>query len=407
MKFYKIKYFLISSFLVLVISSCKPLETEELIKDYSICLGEYVSFDEAELFKSKLDFKLWDDIRIHSNEESKYYVLFGNYNNPFDAGQAAFELYGESLVANYKLFFNGDYVYDNFINLFFVARYQSRPSVYEYNLIKKKSKLYWSRWGRKVVTLNHSVDRNLVFFVTALGYGKQGSFPYVRDARIYKFLQSTEQVEEIEELGTGLQLYTYWDVKDTFIVNLTKPDSINSDFLVQEIFSYGTEGRLSQESTRSFSISKEGFPKPPEIQPQLISNSLQKVIRLSNHEEQTYFYLRDLKNGSEILLGKFNGYLFDLRWSYDDKYLFLITRDQTNSKNPIPRQYELMIVDSEQKKLIRTFHGAFYKNLLVHGNFLFFDSRSAGESIITIYDFVNDDIYDEIRISGGCGLNNL
>lgn len=393
--------------MVLAISSCKPIETEELIEGYSVCLGEFASFDDAELFKSKLDFTLWDGIRIHSDDENKYFILFGTYSNSFDAGEAAFELYRKSLIVNYKLFFQGAYVYDNFSNLFFIARYQSRPSIYEYNLINKKSELYWSRWGRKVVTLNHSIDRNLVFFVTALGYGKQGSFPYIRDARIYKFLQSTGQIDEIGELGTGLHLYTYWDVKDTFKVNFTKPDSINSDLLVQEILSYGTEGGISQIRTRSFSISKDGFPKPPEIQPQLISNSLQKVIRLSNHEEQTYFYLRDLKDGSEILLGKFNGYLFDLRWSQDDKYLFLIIRDQNKRKNPVPSKNELMIVDSEQKRLTRTFHGSFYQNLLVHGNFLFFDSRSGGESIITIYDFINEAIFDEIRISGGCGLNNL
>ena len=407
MKICKIQYLLFFFSLLFVLSSCKPVEIEKEIEGYSICLGEFANSDEAELFKSKLDFQLWDKINIKSEENQKFYVLYGSYNSSFDAGLAAFELYRKSLIVNHKLFIKGNYVYDDFNNLLFVARYQGRPSIYEYNMISKKSKLFWSRWGRKVITLNHSDDRSLVFFVTALGYGKQGSFPYVRDARVYKFFPSAELVDEIEELGTGLQLYTYWDIKDTFKVNFTKPDSVNSDLLIQEIIPYGVQGKLSPVIYRRFSISKDGFPKPPSIQPKLISNSLKKVLRLSQHDWQTYFYIRNLSDGSENLIGKFKGYLYDLRWSNDDKYLFLITREQVKNKNVIKNQHELMIIDTDQKKLTQTFHGPFFQNLLVHGNFLFFDSRSSGESIITIYDFMNGDIYDEIKIAGGCGINNL
>ncbi|MDQ7818279.1 MAG: hypothetical protein RDU14_14730 [Melioribacteraceae bacterium] len=404
---YDIKYLFVFSALLFILSSCKPVEIEKEIEGYSICLGEFVTSDAADLFKSKLDFQLWDKINIQNEDDRKFYVLYGNYNSSFAAGLAAFELYRKSLIVNHKVFIKGKYVYDNFNNLLFVTRYQGRPSIYQYNMISKESKLFWSRWGRKVITLNHSDDKSIIFFVTALGYGKQGSFPYVRDARIYRFLHTTEQVDELEELGTGLQLYTYWDIKDTFKINFTKPDSVNSGLLNQEILSYGTEGKLAPVKNRTFSISKDGFPKPPKIQPKLISNSLQKVIRLFQHEGQTYFYLRDSKDGSEILIGKFNGFLYDVRWSTDDKYLFLITRDQVINKSIIENQHDLMIIDTNQKKLTRTFHGSFYQNLLVHGNFLFFDSRSSGESIITIYDFINDDIYDEIRITGGCGINNL
>lgn len=404
-RFNFLKYFFLLP-LLFILTCCKPVETESEIEGFSICLGEFPDFDQAELFKSKLDIQLWSRIIVKSHDE-RHLLLIGSFDSSFDAGNEALDLFRKGLISNYKIFENGKFVYDDFTNVMFVARYQGRPSVYSYNMMTRKSKLFWSRWGRKVISLNHSADRSYLFFVTALGYGKQGSFPYVRDARVYRFKSSTEEVDELTELDTGLQLYTYWDAKDTFKVNFTKPDSINPDILIQEISSYLYDGNAVDLKKRTFSLTRDGFPKPPSIQPQLLSGSMTKSIRLARHENQSYVYLRDLKEGSEVLIGSFSGELFDAKWSLDDNHLFLIVRNKISKKGKTEDQQDLMVIDAAQKKLVRTFHSSYYQNLLVHGNFLFFESRSGTDSFITVYDYLNDDIFDEIRLPGGCGINNL
>jgi hypothetical protein len=66
-----------------------------------------------------------------------------------------------------------------------------------------------------------------------------------------------------------------------------------------------------------------------------------------------------------------------------------------------------MIINTDEKIVKRTFRGPIFKNLLLQGNLLFFDQQFEGISQITIYDFVTDIIFDEIRIAGGCGINDL
>ncbi len=402
-----VKYWNISLVLSLfILISCAPVKNEDKPDGYSICLGEFVKYEDADLFKSKLDFELWDKLKIESGED-KYFLIYSNYETSLEAGKKAFELFRKSLISNYKILYKEKYVYDNYTNILFIGRYQGRPSVYIYNMATKESKLFWSRWGRKVTTLNHSKDRTYSFFVTALGYGKQGSFPYVRDTRIYRFTGSDELVEELDELGDGLQVYTYWDAKDTFKVNITKPDSIKSDLLFQEIHSYIYQGKTGQVKQRTFSLTEDGFPKPPDIQPQLISNNNTRLIRLAQLDSEIYIYLKNIREGSESMVGNFTGRLFNAIWSNDDKYLFIIIKNNTFSRVTAANQQELMVIDTEQKKLIKTFHSNYYQNILANGNFIFYETIMDGESVISVYDLLNDDIYDVIKMPGGCAINNL
>lgn len=400
------KLYIILSVIILIANGCGRIETENELNEYSICLGEFVKYEDADIFKSKLDFELWDKLKVKTTEE-KYYLIYGNYLTSFEAGKKALELFNKKLINNYKIIHNEKYVFDEFANILFIARYQGRSSVYIYNMVTKQSKLFWSRWGRKVVTLNHSKDRSYAFFITALGFGKQGSFPYIRDVRVYRFTSLSEQIEELDELQDGLQVYTYWDVKDTFKVNITKPDSIKSDLLVQKIYSYLYQGKSEQINQRVFSITKDGFPKPPVIQPKLVSNNNYKVVRTAKLDSDSYVYLKEIKEGSESLICNFTGTLYKAVWSNDDRYLFLIIRNKPVARDGTSNEQELMIIDTEQKKLLKTFHGNFFQNILVNGNYLFYETISDGEAVISVYDIVNDDIYDVIKMPGGCGINNL
>lgn len=392
-------------FVAVILSSCDEIKIKEDTKDtYSIILGEFKSFDEADIYKSKIDFQIWNELKIVQADEKRFLLSFGNFKSSFDAGKKAFELFGKSIINNYKIARNNEYVKDLFANILFIGKYQGRPSVYNFNLLNKQSKLFWSRWGRKVMAVNYSADRNSLFILTALGYGKQGGFPYIKDSRLYYYDGFKDQVDEIDEFGDGLQLYSYWDNSDTFKVNITKPDSLNSDLLNQKIFSYDKTGKKETVRSRNFILTRDGFPKPPKFMPWLYSAKGTYQLRIVSDGDENSVYLRDLKKNAEVLITSFNGTIKNLRWTQDEKFIFMIV--QQNKAIAVGRDI-LFVIDTSEKKVTRNFTGPIYKDLLVQGNLLFFDQQYEGVSQITIYDFAADLIYGEIQLPGGCGINDL
>lgn len=392
-------------FASVLILSCNEIKLEEEASDkYSINLGEFKTYEDADIFKSKLDLQLWRDLKIEQADQNRFLLLYGNYSSAFDAGKNAFVLLSDSLINNYKVVKNLANINDPYSNVLFIAKYQSRPSVYSYNVLKKKSKLIWSRWGRKVLSINHSDDRSSVFILTALGYGKQGGFPYVRDVRLYIYNSEKDQIDEIEEFSNGLQIYSYWENSDTFKVNFTKPDSIHTEKIVQTIFSFDKTGKKTKSVNREFLLTRDGFPKPPLQKLQLFSPAGTYQVRITEDDNKKSIYLRDQKKRAELMIIETEEDIKKLRWSPDEKYIFFILIEK-NKPNIVKN--ELMIINTDEKIVKRTFRGPIFKNLLLQGNLLFFDQQFEGISQITIYDFVTDIIFDEIRIAGGCGINDL
>lgn len=409
----KQKQILFLNFLVFVLfsflnQSCTLPELNEAeTSRFFISFGEFETYEEAELFKSKRDIQLWRGLKIKQLEEKRFLLLYGIFNSSFSAGKKGFELHTKSLVDNFKIFDGTSYVHDDFNNVMFVARYQGRPSVYNFNLITKKINPAWSRWSRKVVSVSHSASNANIFFTTALSYGQQGSFPYVRDPRLYIYKSTDNQTNEIDEYGNCLQLYTYWENRDTFKVNITKPDSINTEKIVQKIYSYDTEGKYGTSKTRSFGLIKEGFPKPPQIKPDFISQQKSRQIRTVQQGAESFVYLKNLHDYSEVMICSFSGKLLDAKWSQEDRLLFLRIENKIPFKKSFKISYELMVIDTEEKRIIRSFNNPRFQNILVHGLLLFFDDVSSGYSKINLFDCLNNTIYHAIEVPGGCGINSL
>lgn len=396
---------LFTIFVIPFIISCNQLELEEKSgNDYSIGLGEFKTFDEADLFKSKMDFKLWSRLKIKQQDENNFILTFGSFNSSFEAGRKAFDLHSKFLVDNFKIIRNDNYVRDMFSNTLFVSKYQGRPSVYNYNLITRKSKVMWSRWGRKVISVNCSSDRNSAFIITASNYGKKAGFPFLKDIKLYYFDGIKNKISEISEFGDGMQIYSYWENKDTFKINLTRTDLIKSEKIIQTISAFDKNGNKGEVKKRNFLLTKDGFPKPPDEKYQPISPKGTFQFRTIYEENENSIYLRDLKKNAEVLITGFTGKIKNIWWTPDENFLFLIIGKKGNEKSS---NYKLIVIDTNGKKITRSFAGPVYKDLLVQGNLLFFDRIFEGVSQITIYDFVSDNIYGEIKMPGGSGINDL
>ena len=363
---------------------------------YSILLGEFKNQEEALKIKPILENKLNTILRIEKSNKNKYQLLFGNYVSSFEAGETAFEFYSNSLIKNYQIVRNGKPVEDLFTNVLFVAKYLGRPSE-------------WSKWKRKVISLNHSIDNQNVFITTVLGYERQSGFTYIHEARIYFLNRVNDQVDELAELGEGVQLYTYWELSDTFKVNFSMLDSLNTKIVIQNIYPFDINGKSGLIKKRKFDLLKHGFPSVPRRNP--VESSPNKEFQFRNIRSggESNIYLKNLKQRSEELVVTTKKNINDARWSKDGNYLFLITDNLTAESKSIKAEKtgELIIIDAFKLKIVRIFSGFHFENVLVHGKLLFFDERLKDIAQIAVYDYTRDKLLNTITMYGGCGLNNL
>ncbi len=389
-------------FLLLILLSCTETKiNDEQYYSYSICLAEFLSLSDAYNYKNRMNKDLLDSITIKNLSSKRYLILYGNYVNSFTAGKKAYELFNNYSIKGYKIFHKDKFVNDLFANVLFVANYSGRPSLYNFNIITKQTKPVWSRWGRKVLTISHFQNRNKIFVTTASSYRKQGAFPVIKDIRLYLFDNQENKIDEIYSLGDGIQLYTYWETEDTFKVNLTISDSIKPEIIIQNIFSFDTDGQLTQIQKRNFQMLRDGFPKPPLLKPAVISPRGRFQIRNIKENGKSYIYLRDVTKNSEILLHEYEGNLKNIIWTNDERFCFLIIK-----LNEISRS-ELLIVDANEMHIRKNYYGPENMNLLLHGNFLFFEEQNNGIRQIAVYNINEDSIYHRIQFYDGCGINNL
>jgi len=376
---------------------------------YSISLGEFKTQEEAGKIKSILENKLNSTLRIEESNKNKYHLLLGEFVSSFEAGENAFDFYSNSLIKDYKIVRNGKPVDDIFTNVLFVAKYLGRPSVYSYNLLTKQSSIEWSKWQRKVISLNYSPNKESAFITTAFNYGRESSFPYIHEARIYFLNRANEQSDELAEPGDGVQLYTYWESNDTFKVNFTKLDTINSKIVLQNIYPFDINGKLGFIQNRKYDLLQHGFPAVPKRNPVYLSPNKNFQFRNVRSDNESNIYLKNFKQHSEELIITTKRNINDARWSKDGNFLFIITDNTTTDSKGIKAEKtgELIIIDAVKMKIVRIFSGFQFENVLVHGKLLFFDERLKDIAQIAVYDYTRDKLLNTISVYGGCGLNNL
>lgn len=400
--------FAVLSFGVLI-SCSKPNPEVVEAKLYSILLGEFSKYENAEEFKSKLSDDISKQIRIDKVDSKKFQVSLGRFSSSFDAGREAFKLYEDALIKQYTITKNGNETVDEFGEVLFVSNYEGRKSVYSFNLTTKKVKVVWSRWGNRVISLNQFKDRKKSFITTALGYDKQTGFPNIKEPRVFLLDREKIYPEEISELDDCVQLYTYWENNDTFKVNISYVDTVDSHIIHQKIFPFSLDGKSGDVKQRSFDILKHGFPQPPKRNPVFNSPNGQCQLRTGSNSGKLNLFIKSFKDRSETLVASTENEIMDARWSDDGDFLFIVTERKPliNALTKTPLAGELLIINTKEKKLIKMFTASKYENLLVQGKFLFFDERFKNTTQIRVYDYFKNSDYYTISLPGGSGLINL
>ncbi len=383
-----------------------PKNGFEDLNTYSIKIGEFPDINNAKDFRIKLDRSIADSARIEKFSDMLYEVLLGKYKNSFGAGKNAYKLSSNGLIRSYSIMKGRHETLDEFRNILFVAHYLGRPSVFSIDISSMQTELIWSSQNESVISLNISADRNSAFVTTAKSYGMRSNLPFIHGVRVLQLKRESNEMSRLKDIGNCAQLYTYWENRDTFKVNVTSIDTIDSRIIYQNIFHFDLSGELNKVSERKFNLISEGFPMPPNREPEYISPNNRFQFRQISSDGGYDFYLKDVQERSDVLIASGKRKILDARWSDDGNYLFIVTVNSVLPDSPKKAQPtgELIVINTLQKRLIANFNRFRYDNLLVQGNFLIFDERLNNLSRINIFDFVRNKIYYTLAIPGGCGL---
>lgn len=390
----------ISVFTGLVLFSCKQgINNTKSNLHYSISLGTFKNYNDASEFRFNFSNEIRAKIRYELISSKKYKVLIGNYESSYDAGETAFNLYLENKIDKYEIVKDGQNVLDEFINVPFVSFYLGKSSIYNYNLITKIKELLLSFENKDVasISLTRKSDKIFITSIEKSSYEKQ-----IKNVELFLFKRDNDELKKLIIQKNINTIYTYWDNPDTFKLNLIKVDDKNPQKVLQKIYALDSEGNEKYYKENHFDLLLQGYPVINKKRINFFSSNNKFQIKIKSDDIYKNIYLYDYESRSETFITLTSNNIYDLKWSNDNKLAFIITKAEFKDNY----NDELFVIDISNKTIIKKFLGNEFDNLLVKGNFLFFDEIKNKINCIHVYNLKENADYDLINSYGGCNLFN-
>ncbi len=296
-------------------------------------------------------------------------------------------------------------------NLLVTGIYGYRAGLYEYNFKNKKLSLFWSKENESVVNLSYSKDMKTAFFLTAGDYGKTGAFPFIKDARLYLFNADSNKISMIEKIGSGIQVFMVWGTDNTFKVMLNSLDLTVATYVNQHTQIFNTFGKKLFDEIKTYDITREGYPKPAEVQSGFKSPEGKYYLTVTADSSLYSVYLVFRSIQKKTLLVTTDQKLNQAVWVRGNNYLVFSTLNISAGNKTIygnsPVTSSLYIYSLKSRRILKQWNGGGLKNFYVLNNFLLFDDGFAENSSINIFNLNTFKSYDSINIKKGCGLKNI
>ncbi len=298
---------------------------------------------------------------------------------------------------------------EEFDQFLFVGMVDKNPGIYKYDVNKEEYSVFWYKRYEKVVKLYYSEDRKRAFFVTVRNSGRRGTLPFIDEVKIYLININTGKVKFLERIGSGIQVFTGWDTKDSFKISLNYIDKRNPHFVHQRNVIFDITGQKILDEIKTYNIIKEGYPKPEKLEQDTVKENY-NIYTASG--DLTSIFLVNIKNNDTTLITTVDQKLNEVRWSKDMKTLIFSTISSFNNissnlTNSDSNSSKLFIYSLENKRIIKLFEGNGIKNFFIINNWVIFDDGFSGDSRINIYNFINLEMIKKISVQGGCGLQNI
>lgn len=292
---------------------------------------------------------------------------------------------------------------------YFVGNSDNEPSLYKFQFDSLSYSLVWHKDGHEVTDLSYSPNRKHAFFITAKGKGKRGVFPFIDDVNVYLLEPDSNKINYIDSFGSGLQLFSYWKSNTVFGIVLNSFDKVHSNTIINRKTEFNINGTKVFDQRKSYDIVQEGYPSPEVFSSNIFSNG--RYLIDTTNAKLTSVFLIDNEKKDTSLVTTVNQKLNQIGWSDGGKYLIFSTLDISPRNETIynkePNTSKIFIFSLENKTLSKVFEGSGVKNFFLFNNWLIFDTGFQEESEIIIYNFINNEVIKEIKIKGGCGLENI
>ena len=298
---------------------------------------------------------------------------------------------------------------DEFDQFLFVGMVNNNPGIYKYDVNKEEYSVVWYKRYEKVVKLYYSKDRKSAFFVTVRNYGRRGVLPFINDVKIYLINTNSGKAEFLERIGSGIQVFTGWDTKDSFKISLNYIDKKNPHYVHQKNLIFDITGQKILDEIKTFNIIKDGYPKPEKLKQDTAKGNY-RIFTATG--DLTSVFLTNLENNDTTLITTVDQKLNEVQWSKDMKTVIFSTISSFNNPgneliNPDSSTSKLFIFSLENKKITKLFEGNGIKNFFIINNWVIFDDGFDDNSHINIYNFINLEMIKKITVRGGCGLQNI
>jgi hypothetical protein len=297
-----------------------------------------------------------------------------------------------------------------FKSFVFVGMIGKQPGLYKYSAANNTYSKFLESSEENVFELSYSDNHSSAFFLTAVKEGKEGIFPFIKNARLYVLPDSASKPEYVEEIGSGLQVFSRWESETVFRIVINSWDKNISTYINQKTIIFNTYGRILQEQKKTFDITTDGYPRLPEIKPDSLSPSGKFFISY-NEASPDSIVLVQKKNNNEFFITRINKPVNEIAWSDDRNFLFISTLDITPANTSIftssPKTSSLYAYSVNEKKLVKEWAGGGDKNFFTISDFLIFDDGFGRNSSIYIYNFNKNKIIKQIKVRGGCGLRKI
>ena len=284
----------------------------------------------------------------------------------------------------------------------FLTEWFDKVGVHKYDLEKKKYKPVWWHPRENVVLLIYKPGKLPTYFLTADKITSKGNIPEFNGLKLFIISNDLSEIKQIDNVGDGVQFTARWNDDENLELLFTAVDKTIANYVNQYTKVYNHYGKLVDSEIRTFDILKGGFPQlvPPR------SPGLSPSGKFGVSFKQDSVFLKSAGSDSLKFVSVMKHNLNKLKWSEDEKYLFISTLDLNNEtiRTKNPETSELFIYSLEADSLIGAFGGAGIKNFVTLSDLLIFDDGFNNNSVINIFDLRKKIIVNTIKPARGAGL---
>lgn len=293
-----------------------------------------------------------------------------------------------------------EYAAEIFNPFIFAGSAGRHPSLYLYTPDDKNIKEIWRPGKEKIIEISYSQDRSSGFFITAAKSGIKSSIPFIQDIKLY-VINNDSAISFVQNLANAIQIYARWETNNAFRIFINRMNENNPSQIRQIVQIYNTYGKLFEEQERTFDLLSQGYPRPENVDPELISPGNEYAVKIKSGKTDSLFFLYAASQ-KQVLVLSTSKKINRIEWSPDLMYAVveLIQREDGSDS-------DILVYSIKDKKIVQEWNGNTPGTFFIKNNLLVFDRGKKSKSSIIIYDLNKGEGVDTISMKAGCSLRTL